>query len=67
MIVAPPPSLDFIQDDTAYNRVPESSVAAKASYTVTEDAHLLKLRQYGGVVILNPTGYMTIARLGKQR
>ena len=65
-VVAPPPSLGVIEEDPADNRVLECALASKASYIVTGDAHLLKLKEHQGVIILNPAGFLAMARLGKQ-
>ena len=66
-VVAPPPSLNIIKDDPADNRVLECAVAGKASYIVTGDAHLLQLKEYQRIVILNPAGLLLLlANLGKE-
>ena len=65
-VVASPPSLDVIQEDPADNRVLECALAGKASYIVTGDAHLLKLKQHEEVVILNPAGFLLLTKLGAE-
>ena len=65
-VVAPPPSLDIVADDPADNRVLECAVAGKASYIITGDAHLLNLKEYQGIVILNPAGFLALAKLGEE-
>lgn len=65
-VVAPAPSLDVIKEDPADNRVLECALAGNAFYIVTGDAHLLNLKEYQGIVILNPGGYMALVRRGKQ-
>jgi putative PIN family toxin of toxin-antitoxin system len=65
-VLAPAPSLDVIKEDAADNRVLECALAGNASYIVTGDSHLLNLKTYQGIVILNPGGYMALVRLGKQ-
>ena len=64
-VVAPPPSLDIIKDDPADNRVLECALARKASYIVTGDAHLLKLKEYQGMIILNSAGLLLVAKIRK--
>ena len=65
-VVAPPPSLDIIADDPADNRVLECAVAGEASYIVTGDAHLLKSKEYQGVIILNPAGFLALVKLDEE-
>lgn len=60
IVVNPQLSLDAIKEDPADNRVLECALAGEASYIVTGDAHLLKLKEYQGVVILNPAGFLTL-------
>ena len=65
-VVEPQLSLDVIEEDPADNRVLECAVAGKAGFIVTGDAHLLKLKEYQGVVILNPAAFLVLAKLGKE-
>ena len=65
-VVEPQVSLDVIQEDLADNRVLECAVAGNASYIITGDAHLLKLKAYQGVVVLSPAGFLVLAKLGKE-
>ena len=58
MVVAPLCSIDVVEQDPADNRVLECARAGSASYIVTGDAHLLELKEYQGVVILNPAGFL---------
>ena len=64
-VVEPQFSLDVIKEDPADNRVLECALAGEASYIVTGNAHLLRLKEYRGVVILNPAGFLALAKLGK--
>ncbi len=64
-VVEPQFSLDVIKEDPADNRVLECALAGEASYIVTGNAHLLRLEEYQGVVILNPAGFLALAKLGK--
>lgn len=62
-VVEPQFSLDVVKDDPADNRVLECAIAGRASYIVTGDAHLLRLKECQGVVILNPAGFLVLARV----
>ena len=64
-VVEPQFSSDVIKEDPADNRVLECALAGEASYIVTGNAHLLRLKEYRGVVILNPAGFLALAKLGK--
>jgi putative PIN family toxin of toxin-antitoxin system len=64
-VVNPQVTLDVIEEDDADNRVLECAVAGGASYIVTGDAHLLRLKEYRGIAILTPAEFLTLLRLGK--
>ena len=52
--------LTVIEKDRSDNRYLECALAAGASYIVTGDDHLLSLKEYRGVVILNSAGFLTL-------
>ena len=58
-MVQPEMSLEVIQDDVDDNRVLECALAGGASYIVTGDRHLLNLKEYEQMIILNPSGFVT--------
>ncbi|MBL7063728.1 MAG: putative toxin-antitoxin system toxin component, PIN family [Anaerolineae bacterium] len=59
-VVEPSVELTVIEKDRSDNRYLECALAAGASYIVTGDDHLLSLKEYRGVVILNPAGFLTL-------
>ena len=61
--VVPLVTLDFIKKDPADNRVLECALAARAAYLVTRDEHLLELKEYQGVVVLPPVGFLVMVEL----
>ena len=61
--VDPQFSLDVIEEDPSDNRVLEVAIAGGAAYIVTGDDHLLSLKQYRGVAILNPAGFLTLLEM----
>ena len=63
IVVNPQIELDIISDDPDDNRVVECAVAAKASYIISGDEHLLGLKEYRGILILPPTGFVTLLEL----
>jgi hypothetical protein len=64
-IVEPSVELSVIEKDPPDNRYLECAIAAGASYIVTGDDHLLGLKEYRGVAILNPTEFLALVKLGK--
>ena len=65
IMVDPSMELAVIENDPSDNRYLECALAAGASYIVTGDDHLLSLKEYRGVVILNPAGFLALVKLGK--
>ncbi len=61
----PPVELTVIEKAPSDNRYLECALAAGASYIVTGNDHLLSLKEYRGVVILNPAGFLTLLKMGK--
>lgn len=57
--------LAVIEKDPSDNRYLECAVATGASYIVTGDPHLLKLKEYRGVVILKPAEFLALVKLEK--
>jgi len=63
ILVEPQFTLEAIEDDPADNRVLECAVAGGASYIVSGNDHLLNLKEYKDIVILNPAGFLTLLDL----
>lgn len=59
-IVEPRFTLQIIEDDPADNRVLECAVVGGASYIVTGNDHLLKVKMYREIVILKPAGFLAL-------
>jgi len=64
-LVEPQLTLEVIEEDPADNRVLECAVDAGADYIITGDAHLLKLKECRGIVILAPAEFLALLELGK--
>ncbi len=56
--------LIVIKEDPSDNRYLECAAESGASYIVTGDDHLLKLKECKGVIILKPAEFLALARLG---
>jgi predicted nucleic acid-binding protein len=44
--------------DPTDNRVLECAVAGNAAYIVTGDKHLLDIKEYQGIIMLSPAGFL---------
>jgi putative PIN family toxin of toxin-antitoxin system len=64
-VVDPLFTLEVVKEDPADNRVLECATAGGASYIITGDAHLLKLKEYQGMVIFKPAEFLALVKLGK--
>jgi putative PIN family toxin of toxin-antitoxin system len=56
-------ALAVIQEDPTDDRYLECAVEARASYLVTGDHHLLDLKAYRGIAILQPGAFLVALRL----
>jgi putative PIN family toxin of toxin-antitoxin system len=64
--IEPPQTLEVIETDPADNRVLECAIAGGATYIVTGDAHLLDLKAYQQIVILEPAAFLAVLKLEEQ-
>jgi uncharacterized protein len=53
-IIDPDIKVDVIKSDPDDNKILECAIACRASYIVSGDSHLLELREYGSIKIINP-------------
>lgn len=60
VVVEPENRLEVIAADPADDRVLECAVAGGADYIVSGDHHLLDLKNYRGIVILNPAAFLPL-------
>ena len=65
-LVEPQMSLDVIDKDPDDNRVLECALAGGASYIVSGNDHLVELKEYQGIIILNPVAFVAVLKLGGQ-
>lgn len=54
IIVEPTIKLNVIKEDSDDNKFLEAGVAGKVDVIISQDKHLLKLKEYQGIKILNP-------------
>lgn len=60
IVVEPDFKLSVIKDDPADNRLLECGIAGGADFIVSGDHHLLEVKDYRGIVILQPAGFLTV-------
>ncbi len=58
MLVEPEEKIDIVKDDSNDNKFIEAAVAGKASYIITQDNHLLKIKEFRGIDILTPQEFL---------
>lgn len=62
-IIEPKVKLKVIKGDPSDNRVLECALQAKVDYIVSGDKHLLNLRNFGGIKIVNPAKFLKQTKL----
>ena len=65
--VTPNQIITAIEKDPADNRYLECALAGNAAYIVTGDSHLLELKDFQGIVILPPAGFVALLELEEKR
>ncbi len=60
MLVEPQMRLEVVSADPGDDRVLECAVEAGAGFIITGDQHLLDLKEYQGIVILPPAGFLVL-------
>jgi len=53
-LVKPTIKVNVVKDDPDDNIIIECALESKSRYIITYDAHLLKLKEYGGIQIIPP-------------
>jgi putative PIN family toxin of toxin-antitoxin system len=59
-LVRPEKKLDIVKDDPDDNKFIEAAVEGGADYIVSQDKHLLNIKEYGGIQILRPEDFLKI-------
>ena len=60
IIVEPTTKLDVIKEDPDDNKFLEAGVTGKANFIISQDNHLLKLKEYQGIKIVSPEELLLI-------
>ncbi|MDD5467986.1 MAG: putative toxin-antitoxin system toxin component, PIN family [Anaerolineales bacterium] len=66
ILVKPGRRIKVIAKDPTDNRYLECAKEGQAAYIVTGDKHLLELKEYEGIVILPPAGFLALINLEKK-
>ena len=67
-VVEPQIRLEILEKDPDDNRVLECAIAGGASYIITGDKHLLERKEYQGIMILPPAGFLAfLEAMGKKK
>ncbi|MCK4488925.1 MAG: putative toxin-antitoxin system toxin component, PIN family [Anaerolineales bacterium] len=63
IFVKPQINLEVIADDPDDNRLLECAVTSGSLYIISGDQHLLDLKEYQGIQILSPAGFVVLLEL----
>jgi len=58
IFTAETPTLEIVKEDPNDNKFIECAVALKCTYIISGDRHLLKIKNYMGIKILNPKNFL---------
>ena len=59
-IVIPTEKINIVKEDTDDNKFIEAAVEGKAKYIISQDNHLLKIREFRGIKILTPRQFLEL-------
>lgn len=60
IIVEPTIKLDVVKEDLDDNKFLEAGLTGKADFIISQDNHLLKLKEYEGIKIVNPEDFLLL-------
>lgn len=60
IIVFPVGHIEIVRDDPDDNKFIEAAVEGKADYIVSQDKHLLNIKEYNGIKIVHPKEFLQI-------
>jgi len=59
-IIEPKNKLKIIKEDPDDNKILECAIEGKVDYIITQDNHLLKLKEFKGIKIITPKEFLNI-------
>ena len=60
LIVVPTEEVDIIKNDPDDNKFIEAALEGKAEYIVSQDKHLLLVKEYQGIKIIHPEDFLKL-------
>lgn len=60
IIVEPKQKFDVVGDDTKDNKILECAVEGGVDYIISQDNHLLKLKEFKGIKIITPKEFLNL-------
>lgn len=51
--------MNIAKENPSNNKIIECALEAKASFIISEDKHLLKIKNYKGIKIISPDKFLT--------
>ena len=61
-LVAPNRKIDIVKDDPDDNKFIEAALEGKADYIVTQDKHLLKIKEFRKIKIITPEEFIKLLK-----
>lgn len=63
-IIEPKQKFDVVKDDTKDNKIIECAVEGNVDYIISQDNHLLKLKEFKEIKILSPEEFLKMILMG---
>lgn len=60
LIIQPKEKLEIVKKDLDDNKIIECAVEGNADYIITQDEHLLELKEFNGIKIVTPKDFLEI-------
>ena len=58
IVIEPKEKIDIVKDDPTDNIFVETAVAGNADYIISQDKHLLNIKKFRGIKIINPEEFL---------
>ena len=62
LLVEPKEKIEIVKDDEEDNKFIEAAVAGKSDYIITQDNHLLRIKEFKGIKILTPKEFLDVVK-----
>jgi len=62
LLVEPEEEINIVKEDVTDNKFVEAAVTGKADYIITQDNHLLKIKEFRGIKILTPKEFLEVVK-----